>query len=145
MKTLKLGIFGIMFLFVLSGCKKNLHPCDEVDICTDIFTSITVELKFENILLENFGNGETILDETGEKIFSNQLSDILFWLNWQPGDPIHFQILTDNQLEKLSFEGKPVTVKFYDIGGGLIKEEKFVIRHDCCHVEKLSGADIVVF
>ncbi len=132
---------GIIFLVQSCTNKndENEHPCDDVKFCTELFASVGLELKFVSIQKNNFQNIETFLDSTGKKIFSNTLNSPIF--SNEPG--INITFITDNEKDKVTFEGTPITVKFYSTGGGLIKEEKFVIRHDCCHVEKVSGPDVV--
>jgi hypothetical protein len=134
----------LLLVILFSSCHKSDNPCEEPSLCTKEFRSVFIELKFEGISFQSFGHLETILDDTGEKILTARIDNFPFNPPREEGDPVILSILTDGHMDKISFEKSHITVKFYDVSGGQISEEKYTVRHDCCHVEKISGKDVVV-
>ncbi len=139
--------FILIFAFgLMQACTKKSsdNPCDEANLCTLVFVMLSIELEFSTLEKSQFGKLETFIDETGEKILTNSFSN--FELNPFPQDAENnlLTFITDGHMGKVSFEGTALTVKFYDVGGALFREVKFVVRHDCCHVIKLSGPDRII-
>lgn len=52
-------------------------------------------------------------------------------------------IVTDSDLGRLKKAGSSLTLEGYDEKSMLLFNEKYVIGHDCCHVIKLSGKDVI--
>lgn len=143
---MKLKHYWQLFFLVIifSSCQKSNTPCEDSKLCTKEFKSVFIELKFENVTIQTFGHLETILDDTGEKILTSRLDNFPFNPPREEGEPVILPILTDGHLDKISFEKSHITVRFYDVSGGQISEEKYMVRHDCCHVQKVQGKDVVV-
>jgi hypothetical protein len=136
--------FSLIVLFgLMQACTKKSsdNPCDEVKFCTQEFVMLSVELEFSTIEKSQFGKLETFVGATGEKILSNSFSNLEINPFPQDAENNLLTFTTDGHMDKVSFEGTDLTVKLYDIGGGLFREVKFVVRHDCCHVVKVSGPD----
>lgn len=135
----------LIILFLLfSGCHKSDSPCDSIEFCTEEFRAIFVTLKFENTTSRNFGHLETILEDTGEKLRTARITMGFPNPDNPLVDSVLLSILNDSHMNKISFDGSTISVRFFDQSGSQIRQEKYTVRHDCCHVEKLSGPDDII-
>lgn len=138
MKTfIKLTVI-IIFSTVWSACHKCIEdpsPCQGDIACTEQFVSVTVPFEFDSVNLNSLDYSETFLEDTGEKIFVKKYN--------QPFEigPFHAVILSDSQMAKINKNGSNLRFELFNKSGGLIYTATFVIGHDCCHIEKLSGPD----
>ncbi|MBK8549187.1 MAG: hypothetical protein IPL63_18120 [Saprospiraceae bacterium] len=139
-------IYFIILPFLITGLThcgdkengKTDKECPDNLACTEIFVTVSVPLIFKNHSFEELARSETSLVSGNEIIFVNEFS-----IN--PGSVIQFAaIVNDMHLKKLKKEGSEVIFIIFDKNNKKIFEEKFIIGHDCCHVEKRSGPEEII-
>ncbi len=109
----------------------SVAECQEEIFCTEIYVSVTVKIQKENG--EIFKPKQLFIkfDKTGDR---------------QPvfqGFPGIFAIVTDGDLGRLKKAGSALTLEGYDENNLQIINEKYVVGHDCCHVKKIEGKDVI--
>ncbi len=123
---------SIMLLF--SCTKKETIECPEDLACTEVFVSVNVQVK--NTKNENINLFKTITEIEG-------VDTILVKTNFTSLFD-NYVIIDDLSKKDLKKAGSKVTFKGFDEGNQLIVNEEYLIGHDCCHVVKVSGKDIII-
>ncbi len=109
--------------------------CPDNPACTEIFVTVSVPITFKTLSFEQLSRSETTLVSSNEIIFVYEFSN-------NTGSVIqHAAIANDMHLHKVKKDGSEVIYKIFDKSNKKIFEEKFIIGHDCCHVEKKGGPD----
>ena len=142
---MKTPLFALGLFFLAMACVKKTdvekHPCDQPVMCTEIFMTVSVQLKDKNgapVRLDSFRvtrlpEGKNITPE-----YSGQQLDS--YRNYGS-----YPVATDSDDSRFP-KFTPTRVLFE----GFIDEREvvsaeYVVKFDCCHVEWVSGErDIVV-
>ena len=123
--------FCIQFLFSCSKLESSECPTDLA--CTEIFVTLTVKIQNRN-------NESVFLTKTTTSIEGN--SKIITNSGW---DKISaYNVLDDLSIKDLKKSGSSVTFKGYDDNNQLVVDEKFIIGHDCCHIVKIAGKEVII-
>ncbi len=123
---------SIMLLF--SCTKKETIECPDDLACTEVFVSIIVKIK--DVKGETIQLTKTTTEIEGNDTILTKTDFTSFFDN--------YVIVDDLIIKDLQKDGSKVTFKGYDESSQLIVNEQYIIGHDCCHVVKLSGKDIVI-
>ena len=126
----------IIFLSValVSCCKEETPECRDDLVCTEIFVSIGVKVQ-------NTNNQDVTLSKTTTEIQGTNI--ILTKTDFNPFSG-NYTILDDLSKNDLKKSGSLVTFKGYDSKNQLIFSEIYTIGHDCCHIVKISGKEIII-
>jgi hypothetical protein len=121
-------------VLLASSCKRTSGgTCGKDVACTMMFAMVTAEVNdptMTAIPLEVY----TLRKSTGEKITHDQTTA-------QSG---RYIVLDDGYQKKL----QQATDTFVFVGtrsGAKVFEEQYVISADCCHINKVSGKDVIQF
>jgi hypothetical protein len=113
------------------------EECPENIACTEVFVTVSVPFAFKNIQKEQIGYSTTKLFITGETIHKHTYS------NDQVDDESFAFLVNDNHLNQIRKMGTDIQYTLFDTSGKQILVETFTVAHDCCHVFKKSGKDIL--
>ncbi|MBK8620743.1 MAG: hypothetical protein IPN79_03025 [Saprospiraceae bacterium] len=113
------------------------EECPENIACTEVFVTVSVPFAFKNIQKEQIGYSTTKLFITGETILKHTYS------NDQIDDESFAFLVNDNHLDQIRKMGTDIQYTLFDTSGKQILVETFTVAHDCCHVFKKSGKDIL--
>lgn len=113
------------------------EECPENIACTEVFVTVSVPFAFKNIQKEQIGYSTTKLFITGETILKHTYS------NDQVDDESFAFLVNDNHLDQIRKMGTDIQYTLFDTSGKQILVETFTVAHDCCHVFKKSGKDIL--
>ncbi len=125
--------FGLLTM-LLACTKTETKECPDDIQCTEVFVTIGVKVQdaFGNDIL--LSSSVSALEISGKELYKEQE---------KTG---YHTIVTDLSKGDISKNGSVVIFKGYKKIAGeevLICSEKFIIGHDCCHVLKLAGKDII--
>ena len=109
----------------------SVAECQEDIICTEIYVSIYVKIQKENGAIFKPKQVFLKFDKTGDKNLVYQGSGGIY------------PIVSDGDIGRLKKSGSTVTLEGYDDNNALIINEKYVVGHDCCHVKKIEGKDVI--
>lgn len=114
------------------GCNESTEECPQDQMCTEEFRFITLEAKDTAQAPYLLDSVHTVVVESGAVVHPME----------QMMDPGIYIVLSDNEKNLTSLAGD--TFLFNGFKGGLLKvSEQFVIRHDCCHINWVSGSTSV--
>lgn len=120
-------VVGIVFIF---SCEKQVletpDPCQEKEFIR-MFVRDTSDLPYF------FKTSYTYLDDTLLILKYEELSK-----------PSALVVLTDDEIDKISYSINHLTVKAFDYKDSLLLEEKFKVSRDSCHVRYLEGPTKVI-
>jgi len=118
---------------IFSCCKTEQSDCPTDLACTEIFASVGVKIQ-------NSKNEDIKLSKTSTEIegISNIITNTGFDLY------NYYVILDDLSKNELKKSGSSVTFKGYDNNNQLVVNEKYTIGHDCCHVLKIAGKEVII-
>lgn len=131
--TKTLFAVSLSLLFCSNRCQSN-KQCPEDIICTMIFKSIAVEIvdsQGEYVWLSKAELSSDYLDEP-----IDVLAEASPGLPYQIVNDGHMQFLNHLQARTFIFKGW--------IHDSLVVDEKYKLRHDCCHVVLESGAEKII-
>lgn len=132
--SLYIALLSLPFLSASSCDKKDKNKtCGPNVMCTMLFASIGVAVNDVNGNTVTLDETETIRKSTGEVIKYDQSS----------AEPGNYWIITDSYVQSLQNQ----TDSFEFIGkkdGKIVVDEPFVISADCCHVDKVSGKEVII-
>ena len=120
----------------IAACKSkdSKKECEDV-MCTEIFAMITVEIKVPSGTDMSLFSSETFLKSDNQLIHEQKHIDSNFMNS--------FTVVDDSHLKTIGFN-KEVEVVFQLFkGGDLYESYPFIIKTDCCHVEKKSGVSVI--
>ena len=118
---------------MFSCSKSEPSECPSDLACTEIFVTLTVKIQNRN-------NESVFLTRTTTSIEGN--SKIISKSDW---DKISaYNVLDDLSIKDLKKSGSIVTFKGFDANNQMIVNEQFIIGHDCCHIVKISGKDVII-
>jgi len=124
-------LFCTQILFSCSKSESSECPTDLA--CTEIFVTLTVKIQNRN-------NESVFLTKTTTSIEGN--SNIITKSDW---DKITaYNVLDDLSLKDLKKSGSSVTFKGFDSNNQIIVNERFIIGHDCCHIVKIAGKEVII-
>lgn len=115
------------------GCKPTNDGCSLDQACTMEFRYITVQVKDASNTPFILDSVITRVNATGDEL---QLEEMFL-------DSGTYVVLTDGQRNLTSLDGDTFTFMGYK-QGQLKVNEPYVIRHDCCHIELVSGSETVI-
>lgn len=113
------------------------EECPENIACTEVFVTVSVPFQFENIQKEQIGSSTTKLISSGVTIHQHSYS------NDQINDESFAFLVNDSHLSQIKKLGTDIQYTLFDTSGKQILSETFTVAHDCCHVNKKSGKDIL--
>lgn len=126
------SIFIFFVLSLLSCCKEEqVKDCPQDLFCTEVFVSVTAKVQWVTNDIKRL-NSKTILKRTGEIIQTDTLNEFQV-----------ISVVSDSDLSKLRKKGDKLILEIYDESNRLLQTENYLIGHDCCHVLKISGPDII--
>ncbi|MBK8349638.1 MAG: hypothetical protein IPL08_19295 [Saprospiraceae bacterium] len=141
MKSFILTSFTLCSLVFCSfSCSKpdSKENCPEDLFCTEVFVSIGISVRDSN--------GKDVL--LSKVVSTIQSSGITYtYIPELPQSQNLYTIINDLQLKNLQKSGSEVIVEGFvknaekDV---LFFTEKYTIGHDCCHVIKIEGKDVIV-
>lgn len=125
-----------LFLFTLvvllfSNCNKA-ETCSGKIACTELFAYITVDViaapltpspALDSFATKRINDGKVVLNN------SEMLME----------SPV---IFSDSEMFETSVKGEEFLFEAFKNGQKVISE-KYVIKHDCCHIIKVSGKDTI--
>lgn len=117
-----------------NSCDSPHEPCPEDIICTMIFERIDVRVVDEN------NNPVTL---TKAQVTSKHLDNPIDAIAESPaGGP--YLIVNDSHKPFLSHtEDREFTFEGW-VGEDMVVSEKYLLRHDCCHVQLVEGKETVI-
>jgi hypothetical protein len=123
----------VLVILIILGCTKNSSDeCPKNIACTEVFVSIAVKIQKENQPSFKPANLEVIFSDSGyKKSVVNDFNGMYTFIN-------------DNDLMKIQKSGTIIYLIGKDGLDNVLFNEKYVIGHDCCHVIKLSGKDVII-
>ncbi|MDB5024464.1 MAG: hypothetical protein JWP78_2219 [Mucilaginibacter sp.] len=133
--------FSILLLLVsLCACvKKQQKPSCAIQVCSDVFAIVTIKFLDKDgnqIAVDNY----TALDQrTHEVLHDHKLL--------APGAyPSYYEVADDSDLKKISADGDDISVTGTDPLTHQTKTAIVKVAGGCaCHVNKLSGTDLITF
>lgn len=130
--------FASLCLAILcTGCSNDkndsdVEDCSEV-VCTDMFYSIVVEIKYEDdtpVVLDSY---EVIEVATGK------VRDVPNW-----GEEFHTYTIASD-LDREEFAGKEIGLRLVGkIGEKIVVTEDYVVSANCCHTYLVKGDKEIV-
>jgi hypothetical protein len=128
----------LLFTFITFFFSCNKDDCRKVLNCDDEYRYVLVVLEAMAEKIEEISYSEAVLVENGERIYSHQQNG-----SFNPFDEHVLVVLGDSAKNKLSQSGSEIIWRVYDFNEELLAEKSFIIGHDCCHIEKLEGIDVL--
>ncbi len=120
-------------IFFSSRCKSD-KPCPEDIICSMMFKSIAVEILDRH--------GEHVELSRAELTSEHLDNPIDLLAGSAPGLPYH--IINDGHMKFLNhLQSRTFIFKGW-INNSLVVDEKYELRHDCCHVVRESGPEKII-
>jgi hypothetical protein len=120
--------------FLFSACSNDLDDCADV-ICTQDFRSIMVTLT------DSMGN-PTVADRTETYLKSGIM--LRQTIGEGVPDSNRYVVADDNNKYDVErFQPVELVFRIYK-NGSMVRELPFVVKTDCCHIEKVSGVSDVV-
>jgi hypothetical protein len=116
-----------------SCCKTETSDCPPNLACTEIFVTVGVKIQNKN-------NEPVILSRTTTTIEGS--SKVITKSDWDK--IIDYNVLDDLSIKDLKKAGSSITFKGYGDNNQLVVDEKFIIGHDCCHIVKISGKEVII-
>jgi hypothetical protein len=132
MKNYPLLFFVII---ILSLSCNEVKDCGDHLICTEIYVSLTVQIKDADGEPALLDSAYSIHSASG-KVYKN--NEALMML-----DPGTFILWTDGELDITEKDGSKIRFEGWRSGKKVISED-YLIGHDCCHIELLEGNEIVI-
>jgi hypothetical protein len=123
-------------LFVVAAsCRRDKGECPNDRMCTMEFRTITVEVR------DSMG-GAVVLDS----VRTVRITDgRVFRFVALPGMPQSlYVVITDAEMSEVNTRGVLFRFEGFREDSALAVSD-FLIRHDCCHVEKLSGPTVITW
>ncbi len=124
-------IFCLQILFSCSKSESSECPIDLA--CTQIFVTVSVKIQNRN-------NEPVILSKTTATIEGN--TKVITKSDWDK--IIDYNVLDDLSIKDLKKSGSSVTFKGFDSNNQIIVNEQFIIGHDCCHIAKIAGKEVII-
>jgi hypothetical protein len=125
-----------MIIIIIPGaCSKEQKECTGTEICTEVYVTIGFEVKDKSgtsVILDSI---RTIIASTGELLPAEY--------DQTQGFDGYYAFVGDRSLKKISRKGTSLKVEGYQ-KGTLIVDEQYLIGHDCCHLIKISGKDLII-
>ena len=133
--NMKSSIILIFVITLLSSCKNADEQCGMQQVCTEEFRSIVLSISDKNgnpIILDSY----SVTNQATEKVY-NYTSDTLI----QEGQ----YILADDRLMDDVVRNGNSFLFVGMLSNQEVVRETYVIGHDCCHIQLLSGnTDIII-
>ena len=124
-------VLYFVVLIILGCTKKSSDECPKNLACTEIFISIAVKIQKENQPSFKTEKIEVIFSDSGyRKPVVNDYNGMYSFVN-------------DNDINNIQKSGTIIYIIGKDGLNHELFNEKYVIGHDCCHVIKLSGKDVI--
>jgi hypothetical protein len=124
----------VLLVVALCGClsKKNCKNA----ICTEIFASISVNLK-DTTNPKMIGIRTVTIMTRSEKTIHTQSEPDSF-------NPQRFTVVDDSDLKDIGFNASENLEFRIFKDDKLIKSTSYVVKTDCCHVGKFSGLEEII-
>jgi len=133
----------LSFLFLIACEPKDCcdivpeEECPENIACTEVFVTVSVPFQFKNIQKEQIRSSTTRLISSGTTLHQHM------YINDQIDDESYAILVNDSHLSQIKKSGSNVQYTLFDKTGRQILIDTFTVAHDCCHVLKKSGKDIL--
>jgi hypothetical protein len=122
-------IIFFALIFFTSCDKEEENPCTDIQACTEVFVTITVEITDRDgnpVVLDNY---YTFIDQRNRFDYTDAS------YNLEDGK---YLVATDSEMSQLNFAG--INVVFIgELGGINVVEQPLVLGKDCCHIKLLKG------
>jgi len=131
----KLFIFSIIIgSFFFIGCKQKINHCSKKDLhCTKILKTIHITIKYKD---QNPVQLDSIVIK---KAIPNTNILVTQPVNQPKG---YYKLISDLEKTEIEKTGSEIVFCGYFQGVNIINKT-FIVGHDCCHVELLSGNKVV--
>jgi hypothetical protein len=134
----KFSFLILVFFSVLISCNKQEDDdtCPSDIVCTEEYVSIDVNVELVSYTRAQISYSESFLEDSDRLVYTENYQREIHPLLYNK-----ITVLGDSAMNDLKKSGSKIVLKVYDIEDREILSEKFVIGHDCCHVQKVSGPD----
>jgi len=133
-------LFLLLLVLLGSACnKKQQKPPCAIQVCTDIFATITIKFLDKNGNQITVNNYTAVNQRTHELLHDNRFL--------VPGAyPPYYDVADDGDLKKISTEGDNILVTGTDPVTNQTKTAILKVAGGCtCHVTKVSGPAFIAF
>jgi hypothetical protein len=131
----KIILTNIIFVVYFGACSKEQKECTGAEICTEVYVTIRITVKNKSGNSAILDSIRTIIASTGEILPAE--------FDQNPGFEGVYTLIGDQSLKKISKKGTALQVEGYQ-NGLLVVDEPYLIGHDCCHLIKKSGKDLII-
>jgi len=126
-------LLSLTLLCVLSACRRDKGECPSDRVCTMEFRSITVEVRD--------GSGtDIVLDST--RTVRNSDGRVFRFEPFMGSPQLNYVVLSDAEMNAVNTQGVAFRFEGF-LADSLLVAADYVIRHDCCHVQKMSGPAVI--
>lgn len=123
-------------LFIVSVLIVGLTNCNKLDGCK-VNTACTEEFRTINVKVTSSSYHPLLDSYSTTRISDGEIVNDNGGLIWESPT-----ILSDNHINETTLEGETFLFEGYQDGQKVISEE-YVIKHDCCHIIKVSGKSTI--
>jgi len=136
MKNLSFLFF--LIVFVIASCKKKAESNCSAKVCTE---------EFRSVVLFTQTNGGTPTEVNFIQVKNNRTGKIYNNIQ-KTTNPINgkiaYVIATDNQVNDFSETGDKLIISITSNNGSMTTEMTIAGGECACHIEKISGAEILI-
>lgn len=127
------AIVTLVTVTVLFACRREKGGCPSDRICTMEFRTISVDVRDST--------GATVVMDSVRTV-RNSDGRVYRFEEWQEEPGGTYMVLTDNEMSEVDTRGVAFRFEGY-LDGERRAAGDYLIRHDCCHVEKVSGPAVI--
>ena len=124
----------IFFAFIQMSCEAEAEKCEQPQVCTDIFVTISLEIK-------NEANRSVALDDA--YTFIDSRTKIEFELTEENKISGIYTVANDNHMDAFDYDGTTVIFVGEKDGANII-EHQMIIGKDCCHIQLITGETEII-
>lgn len=132
MKVLN-SLILILLINIFSCNTTENTECPEDLVCTEIFASIGTKIVNSNNEKVTLTKTVTEIEGSNNPIVTTEFNT--FFDN--------YTVIDDSQKNKLKKQGSKVKFVAFNEKNQAIATEEFVIGHDCCHIVKMAGPEVI--
>lgn len=119
--------------FIALACNKlDLGDCGNV--CTEEFRYVTVRVEL-NGSIANAPDSVLTYNTVLNRVYKFERNPTFFPVGFYP-------LITDGQFSDINKDGTKLEFVIYK-DRREVKRVEYVVGHDCCHVVKISGPDVI--
>jgi hypothetical protein len=135
-------LFGMLILF--TKCAQEDLVTNNIDcpppgniICTKSWITITIPIDLTTLDIKSFSHATSRIVET-----NNIIHEYTFNKPLDHG-PFYATIADDNLVRNIKPTGEMIEYTIFDKEEKVLIKRSFVIGHDCCHVIKIKGPELI--